>query len=113
MDQEKENDDIRKDIVTKARILEGKYPNKTGVAAAFEELGICSNCNSLLGVVTKFGNKFAKCQEFGIKLKENDPINVCTAFWNKGHSEIKDLIGMATLIDVKRKIGFGDEDDYY
>jgi hypothetical protein len=112
MDQEKENDEIRRDIIKRAQQLEDKHPNKTGASAAFEGLGICCKCNSLLGVVTKFGSRIARCQEFGIRLKENDPIDICTAFWNKGHSEIKDLIGMATLIDIKRKIGFGDEDDY-
>ena len=112
MDQEKEDIEIRRDIVTKAKLLEDRHPNRTGATAAFEGLGICCRCNNLLGFVTKFGTKIARCQELDIRLTQNNAIDICTAFWNKGHSDIKDLVGMATLIDVKRKIGFGSDDEY-
>jgi hypothetical protein len=112
MDQEKENTEIRKDIITRAKLLDNKHPNTSGAELAFASLGLCCNCNSLLGFVTKFGTKFARCQEFGMRLTENNSIDICTAFWNRGHSDIKELVGMATIIDVRRKVGFGNDDDY-
>jgi hypothetical protein len=112
IDQEREDGEIRRDIVTRARLIEDKHSDTTGATEAFERLGICCRCENLSGFVTKFGTKVARCREFGVRLTENNTIDICTAFWNRGHSDIKNLVGMATLIDVKRKIGFGDDDDY-
>jgi hypothetical protein len=112
-DEEKVNFQVRRDVITKAQQLEEKYSGTNEIANAFAPLGLCSNCNNLSAFVTKYGTKIAKCAEFGIKLTENNAVSICTAFWDRSHTNIKDLVGMATLLDIKRKVGFGDSGDYF
>jgi hypothetical protein len=111
-EEEKENRQIRKDVETRAYQLEDRFPGSSSSNRAFASLGICGECSNLLGFVTKYGNRLAKCQEFNMRLTETNCIESCTGFWKKGHQDIKSLVGMATLIDVRRKVGFGNNDDY-
>jgi hypothetical protein len=114
-----EDREIKTAVVRQGEIITAKEqaPYK-GVSSTFSELGICAQCNNLEAFETQYGQKYAQCSGFNrmggpMILRSNDPIITCTCYWNRSFVRIRDMIGMATMIDSKRKIGFFDEDDDY
>jgi len=117
MSEDEDDKKIRVAVIRQGEVITEKEqaPYK-GVAATFSELGICAHCNNLEAFETQYGHKFAQCSALQqgkncMVLKSNDPVVTCTCFWNRSFVRIRDMIGMATMIDTKRKIGFGDDDD--
>ncbi|MFH1625368.1 MAG: hypothetical protein ABID54_09475, partial [Pseudomonadota bacterium] len=79
----------------------------------FEEFGLCKDCSHLNAFVTTFGSKYVICEEIKTKLKPSDPVKNCSCYWKRHSMELGDMMTMAILIDLKRKIGFVDEEDEY
>ena len=113
---DEETRQLRRSIVKSGDLItEKEQAPLRGTSQTFKELGICATCNNLEAFETEFGNKAAQCGAMRngkggiLVLKSADPVHTCTLYWNRGYLRIQDMIGMAIMIDTKRKIGFMEE----
>ncbi len=116
-ESEKDDTDIEKQVLkqtksfrvrVQARIDEEYNPT------TFSKFGLCKTCYNFSAAATQYEIIGARCSELEIKLNASNPITECTAYNRKNELSIKDMISMATMIDVKRSVGFdmsGKEED--
>jgi hypothetical protein len=96
-----------------SRLLEAKaeeLETRMEKRSSFTECGICSDCRNLVASHTKFGKILAKCFETYQILNSSDPIIECTRFNKMGFLSMYDMKEMATLIEIKKPLGFLSED---
>jgi hypothetical protein len=106
-----ENEKLRK-VISQAESLENRFKIGGSKAESFFDFGLCKDCGNFMGCVTKFDKRFAKCSEFlGLKLDTNDPVEFCTVYYKRGQLDIHTMRDMATYIDVKRDIGFLNDEE--
>ena len=83
-----------------------------GEGNAPEGWGLCSYCSNFQWIRTAYGSEWVECArndyERGrmIRLKKNDPVSSCSYFYRRGAMSLQDMLQMATLIDVRKTIGF-------
>ena len=80
------------------------------ITAAFSEeaFGLYSNCKYLMAAKTRYARIKAKCYEFDVNLHGIDPVIECTYYTRRGEMTLTQMQEIATLIDLKRPIGFKD-----
>lgn len=106
-----ENEKLRK-VVSQAESLENKFKSGTDFERAFSDFGLCKNCGNLLGCVTKYNKRYARCEMLtGVKLDPMDPVQYCTSYFRRGQLDIHSMKEMATLIEIRRDVGFLEERD--
>lgn len=103
---------IRRAIIESASdITDAMKSRPKAVNVPNSALGLCARCGRRSSFETRYGSTYAKCTEFGKTLNHADPVEKCTEFWDLSYKPVRDLIGFATLIDLKRKIGFSPYDE--
>ena len=101
-----ENENLRK-VISQAESLENKFKSGTEFERAFSDFGLCKDCGNLLGCVTKYDKRYARCDILsGLKLDPQDPVEYCTSYYRKGQLDIHAMKDMATLIEIRRDVGF-------
>ena len=101
-----------KKVVSQAENLENRFKIGGSKADSFAEFGLCKDCGNFAGCVSKFDKKYAKCMELaGMRLDTSDPVEYCTIYYKRGQLDIHTLKDMATMIEVKRDIGFLKEEE--
>jgi len=107
----------RKSIIKQADIL-GIDPYATTHTSSrelktkFECYGLCKDCSYFAYAASEFKVRAAFCQDFKIRLYDNDPVRECTAYECKTTATLDTMVDMATLIDApKRKAGFIKEEE--
>lgn len=101
-----ESEKLRK-VVSQAESLENKFKSGTEFERAFSDFGLCKDCGNLLGCVTKYDKRYARCDILtGVKLDPQDPVRCCTSYFRKGQLDIHSMKDMATMIEIKRDVGF-------
>jgi len=103
---ETEESKLLKIIEAKADELEIRMEKRT----SFSECGLCSDCRNLIAICTKFGKVVAKCFETYQILNSSDPVEHCTRYNKLTMLSIFDMKDMAILIELKKPIGFLNED---
>ena len=102
-DREEEVDQIYR---TGSKLLSSMRKD-SHVTGSFPELGLCNHCTNLRGAVTEFGSRTASCYCGITRLTGKQRIRECSAFWDKHHKTLADLLEMTPIfIDPKEKIGF-------
>lgn len=69
------------------------------VSSLKELVGLCSNCKMLNYCKTEFGNVFAKCNEFEIRLTGQNRITECNMHSPKNVLTLTEMYSIAYLID--------------
>lgn len=91
------------------------YKIDDGGGAAPPGYGLCSSCSRFRWFVTRYGTESAKCSADDTpwtvkRLRKDDPVASCSQYGRNGELSLKEMLDMATLIDVNRnQIGFGTE----
>lgn len=71
-----------------------------------DAIGLCAGCKYLNYCRTEWGNIYAKCYEFDIRIPYGNRMEECTNYEDKGALSLQHMISMAILIDInKTKIG--------
>ena len=110
-DEKKKEWDLKRSVKMSAKMLDEKSTSVMGVRRS-KDLGLCSNCSELVAVLTKFGSQIAYCQDFNKRLNQNDPVVECTKFWPYGQMTVSNMIGMAYIIELRRKVGFINDEEF-
>jgi len=63
-------------------------------------IGICADCKSLQYCKTEFGNVFARCSHYEMRLTGQNRITECTCHDPKGVLSLQEMYAMAHLIDT-------------
>jgi hypothetical protein len=82
-------------------LVSGRDSRKIG--GNFPELGLCSTCAGLQGVVTEFGRKGAHCLYTRTPLNGKHKIVKCSSFWDNTYVHINQLLDMALFLDFKKE----------
>lgn len=109
--KEKMDEDAEKKLNTeihkgKARIGLDKWDDDYVSPFFKESLGLCSSCKCLKAAQTRYGRTKAKCWEFEVELYGIDPVIECTCYARRGEMTLTQMQEIATLIDLKRPVGF-------
>ena len=75
------------------------YNSRNNLNSLEQAIGICSNCKSLQYCKSEFGNAFARCSNFEIRLSGQNKIAECTCHDAKGILSLEDMKNIAILID--------------
>lgn len=68
-----------------------------------ELIGLCYNCKLLNYCKTEFGNVYALCSEFKIRLNGQNRITECNCHDAIGVMTLNEMYNIAYLIDVNKK----------
>ena len=90
----------------KARIGMDGWSDRITTVFAEELFGLCSNCKNLAAAKTRYGRTRARCYELEVNLRGIDPVAECTAYAKRGQLSLEHMQSIATLIDLKRTVGF-------
>lgn len=73
--------------------------------------GICTDCTHFAWETPQYGEPMTTCTRYEPErpLNKVNPIVECSRFYPRGQLSMLDMVQMATIIDVKRKIGFANE----
>jgi|MudIll2142460700_1097286.scaffolds.fasta_scaffold01240_7 hypothetical protein len=107
----KEEDKDIKNSVVKAGTDIHKAEENRWKSININGLGLCRDCENLIAAESEYGTVMAICDRFSKRLRAHDPIKRCTCYWNRHQWKIQDLVGMGYFIELKRPIGF-IQDDY-
>ena len=109
MEDDKREKDITKSVKAFAKDVDNKLGVMKGIRGS-KDLGLCSDCSELQAVMSKFGSRLAACETFNRRLNPTDPVVECTKYWQNDQPTVKDMVGIAYIIELGRKIGFGDDE---
>lgn len=73
--------------------------------------GLCSNCTHFRWTITQYGKERVTCTCYGephefMQLKTSDTVVNCSSFYRRGELSIQEMLGMATIINIKKPMGF-------
>lgn len=102
---------INKEVNSAARSLKlmDEYDEEIHTKNIFDEdiFGICHDCMHFRCAETKYGNAFANCWEFEVRLNASDPVTKCSQYKKRGEMTLIEMKDMAYIIEIeKRKAGF-------
>ena len=111
------DDEIRKEKLKGVSFKADQIDKSTITAQSGERIergfGMCDFCENFEVVENEFGSKTFNCdyhsEYFRTKaIMAAGKITSCTHYWHCGYKKIKELIGMAWLIDAgpEKQIGF-------
>lgn len=81
--------------------------DKISPAFSRKVFGLCSDCENLRAVRTKYDRMFATCYIHEFRLDSVDPVEECNSYSRKGEMDINDMTRIAIILEpFKRKIGF-------
>lgn len=105
---EKEKENIENELESKAIRLGLKFwSNDRHGDLLKDKIGLCSNCKDFTYCKTEFGNIYAKCSTFDIRMSGQNKITECNMFDQKGTLTLSDMYNIAIVIDIpKRTPGF-------
>lgn len=108
-----DNDNVNKihsEISTAAKSLKILYEDwfdrhvSSTAVLGFGACGTCQNLDFALGKERRV--KMARCSEFTLMVSAADPVIECSRYEKVGALSLRDMAGMATLIDPKEPVGF-------
>lgn len=107
---DKTEEKLEKEITKgKARLGMSIWDEEFSLPFPEETFGLCSTCHTLKAARTQYGRTRAKCYEFDVNLYGIDPVIECTAYIRRGEMTLNHMKEIATLIDLKRPMGFENE----
>lgn len=68
-----------------------------------DQIGMCSSCRNLQYCKTEFGNIWAKCSEFEIKLNGQNRITECNEHSPRNVLSLSEMYSIAYLIDISKE----------
>lgn len=90
-----------------------RWEDRNKNSAIPECFGMCSSCQNMQFATTEFRVRWAQCEVFGygltaLQLSMAEPVQECTNYKKNGQLSLRDMVNIATLIDVnkKQKVGF-------
>lgn len=96
------------------KIMEGVKGVRVG-----EGYGLCTRCDNLgirrskLDFEEVWCDRYDRPGQMQLRPSKQDNIIECSYFWPKGQMNLREMAGLATIIDVKKKatIGFGKSEE--
>lgn len=101
---EKRNMEDQLETIASSLGMESWNAHGNGKKSYLEEaIGICYNCRNLLYCRTEFGNVFAKCEEYDIRLNGQNRIVECNSHSPIHTMTLQEMYSIAYLIDLDEK----------
>lgn len=79
------------------------YSKKGEMKVLSDMIGICASCKSLSYCSTEFGNVFATCGHFEMRLSGQNRITECNCHNQRGVLSLNEMQSIATLIDPDKE----------